>query len=76
MDSVLQKASELKVVVFNESDFEWAEENASKVSDTAKLFLQPEYSRLDRVMPGIIDYVKRNPQWSISLQTHKYLNIP
>lgn len=76
LESVLQKANELKVVIFNESDFKWAEENARKASDVAKLFLQPEYSRFDRVIPIMIDYIKRNPQWSISLQTHKYLNIP
>ena len=70
------KADELKVIVYNNHDFIWAEENSSLVSSSCKLYLQPEWSRRDEMTPKIIDYVKRNPKWSISLQTHKFLNIP
>lgn len=69
-------AHELKVVVFNKHDFKWAEEHAAKVNDKCRLFLQPEWSKAEEMLPLIIDYIKENPQWSISLQTHKYMNIP
>lgn len=74
--SVLPHANELKVVVFNKSDFAWAEEYAVQVNDACKLYLQPEWSKAEQMMPLIVDYVKANPKWEISLQTHKYLNIP
>lgn len=73
---VLVAAGELKVIVFNKSDFEWAEEHALSVRANCKLYLQPEWSRADEMTPHIIEYVKNNPKWEISLQTHKYLNIP
>lgn len=73
---VLDAAGELKVIVFNKSDFAWAEEHASKVVPDCKLYLQPEWSKAAEMTPLIIDYVKNNPKWEISLQTHKYLNIP
>ncbi|MEI6508100.1 MAG: 7-carboxy-7-deazaguanine synthase QueE [Bacteroidota bacterium] len=76
IESVLLKAHELKVVIFNKTDFEWAEEYAVKVSKECLLFLQPEWSKAEQVTPWIIDYVKNNPQWRISLQVHKYMNIP
>ncbi|WP_295655703.1 7-carboxy-7-deazaguanine synthase QueE [uncultured Mucilaginibacter sp.] len=69
-------ADELKVIVFNKSDFEWAEQYAALVSPECKLYLQPEWSRSKEMTPLIVDYVMANPQWEISLQTHKYLNIP
>jgi 7-carboxy-7-deazaguanine synthase len=69
-------ANELKVVVFNESDFAWAEQQAAKVSPSCKLFLQPEWDRASRVTPAIIDYIKSHPQWELSLQVHKYINVP
>ena len=69
-------AGELKVIVFNKSDFAWAEEHAELVSSTCKLYLQPEWSKSSEITPLIIDYVKQNPKWEISLQTHKFLNIP
>jgi 7-carboxy-7-deazaguanine synthase len=69
-------ASELKVVVYNKHDFKWAEEHAAKVNSDCRLLLQPEWSKADEMTPLIIDYVKKNPQWSISLQTHKYMRIP
>lgn len=73
---VAEKANELKVIVFNKSDFVFAEENARQVSENCKLYLQPEWSKAKEMTPLIVDYVKNNPQWEISLQTHKYLNIP
>ena len=73
---VLCKADELKVVVYNKSDFTWAQENALFVNAQCKLLLQPEYSRFDEVMPMIIEFVKQNPKWQISLQTHKIINVP
>ena len=69
-------AGELKVIIFNKSDFAWAEEHATMVSPNCKLYLQPEWSKSKITIPLIIDYVKQNPQWEISLQTHKFLNIP
>lgn len=72
----LAKANELKVVVYNKSDFKWAEEYAAQVSDECKLYLQPEWSKRDMMTPLIIDYLKQHPRWQLSLQTHKYINIP
>ncbi len=74
--SVFEKADELKIIVFNKSDFDWAEEHAVKVSSKCELFLQPEWSREKEMLPLIIDYVKKNPKWKVSLQIHKYMNIP
>jgi len=72
----LEKADELKVIVYNKDDFNWAEKNASMVSKHCRLFLQPEWSRSKEVMPLIVDYVMNNPKWNVSLQSHKYMNIP
>ncbi len=69
-------ANELKVIIFNKSDFKWAEEYAESVSPHCKLYLQPEWSKSAEMTPLIIDYVMNNPKWEISLQTHKFLNIP
>ncbi len=69
-------ANELKVIVFNKSDFEWAEKHASMVNPNCKLYLQPEWSKSADMTPLIVEYVKNNPRWEISLQTHKFLNIP
>jgi len=74
--SVYAQADELKIIVYNKSDFEWAEAFAGKVSAGCMLYLQPEWSREKEMLPLIIDYVKDNPQWKISLQIHKYMNIP
>ena len=73
---VVAKANELKVVVFNKSDFDWAEKHAAMVNNNCKLYLQPEWDKSSEVIPLIIDYVKQNPKWRISLQVHKYMNIP
>jgi 7-carboxy-7-deazaguanine synthase len=74
--SVYQSAHELKIIVFNKSDFAWAAQEAAKVSPDCKLFLQPEWSKEKEMLPLIIDYVKSHPEWRISLQVHKYMNIP
>lgn len=71
-----QAADELKVVIFHPSDLAWAETHAKKVSDGCQLYLQPEWDKTDKVLPLILDYVKNNPKWKISLQTHKFMNIP
>lgn len=73
---ILKKANELKVVIYNKSDFSWAESYSQKVSDECKLYLQPEWSRSNHMTPLIVDYIKSNPKWEFSLQLHKYLNIP
>ena len=70
------KAHELKVVIFNKSDFDWAEEFELQVTSGCQLFLQPEWSREKEMLPSIVHYVKDNPRWKISLQVHKYMNIP
>lgn len=74
--SIFLEADELKIIVYNKSDFAWAEEFASKVKPSCELYLQPEWSREKEVLPLIIDYVKDHPQWKLSLQIHKYMNIP
>jgi organic radical activating enzyme len=76
LSPIYQKANELKIIVQNKHDFKFAEEQALKVSETCELFLQPEWSKRELMTPLIIDYVMQHPQWKISLQTHKYLNIP
>jgi 7-carboxy-7-deazaguanine synthase len=73
---VYQKADELKIIVYNNHDFKFAEEQAAKVSASCKLYLQPEWSKRDVVIPEIVSYVMNNPKWKVSLQTHKYLQIP
>jgi organic radical activating enzyme len=70
------RADELKVIIHNESDFRWAELNAAKVGPKCLLFLQPEWSVHNQILSLIVDYVKEHPHWNISLQTHKFMNIP
>ena len=74
--SIYIQANELKVIVYNKHDFTWAEDFAQKVSASCKLFLQPEWSKEKEMLPLIIEYVKANPKWEVSLQIHKYMNIP
>ena len=76
LHEILQEAHELKIVVFNNSDFNWAEKHAALVSPDCKLYLQPEWEKASIVTPMIIDYIKSNPQWELSLQIHKYINVP
>jgi 7-carboxy-7-deazaguanine synthase len=75
LPEVLSNADELKIIIFNKTDFEWAEEFVSQVPSGCKLYLQPEWDKRDIVTPLIIEYVKNNPKWEISLQIHKYLDI-
>ncbi|MBO4233989.1 7-carboxy-7-deazaguanine synthase QueE [Riemerella anatipestifer] len=75
-ESIYAKANELKVIIFNNHDFKFAEEQASKVSQNCKFYLQSEWSKRDEMYPKITDYILENPKWQASVQTHKYLNIP
>jgi organic radical activating enzyme len=72
----LDRSDELKVVIYNKTDFDWAESFALRMNKKAKLYLQPEWSKVKTVLPLIIDYVKAHPKWEISLQIHKYMEIP
>jgi 7-carboxy-7-deazaguanine synthase len=76
LPEVVPFANELKVVIFNKHDFTWAEEYAAQVSPSCKLYLQPEWDKASSVTPLIIDYIKANPKWELSLQLHKYINVP
>jgi 7-carboxy-7-deazaguanine synthase len=76
LPDILPLANELKVVVYNKSDLEWAEQWAALVAPNCKLFLQPEWSKSDSSTPLIIDYIKDNPRWEFSLQLHKYIQVP
>jgi 7-carboxy-7-deazaguanine synthase len=76
LPEVVAVANELKVVVFNKHDFEWAETYAKQVPFNCKLYLQPEWDKKQTVIPLIINYIKSNPQWELSLQLHKYVDIP
>jgi organic radical activating enzyme len=69
-------AHELKVIVFNNDDFRWAEVHAQEINQDAKRFLQPEWSKREKALPEIIAYIERNPTWRLSLQTHKYIGLP
>ncbi len=76
LPEILPLANELKVVIFNKTDFKWAEEHAAAVSPGCKLYLQPEWEKSAQMLPLIIEYVKENPKWEISIQIHKYINVP
>lgn len=73
---VIEKADELKCIIYNNNDFEFAERFAAQVSANCTLYLQPEWSKRETMMPKIVDYILANPKWKVSLQTHKYLHIP
>ncbi|MFD2527899.1 7-carboxy-7-deazaguanine synthase QueE [Flavihumibacter stibioxidans] len=76
LPEVVEAADELKVVIFNKSDFDWAEKYAALVKPSCKLYLQPEWDKKEQMLPLIIDYIKANPGWELSLQVHKYINVP
>ena len=76
LDEIYKEADELKMIIHNKNDFKFAEEQALKVNNNCELFLQPEWSKREKMIPLIVAYVMKNPQWKISLQTHKYLDIP
>ena len=69
-------ANELKIIVYNKSDFDWAEKYARQVPENCKLYLQPEWSKAAEMLPLIVEYIKQHPKWQISLQIHKYINVP
>ncbi|MBO9620340.1 MAG: 7-carboxy-7-deazaguanine synthase QueE [Niabella sp.] len=73
---ILPRANELKVIVYNKTDFAWGEQFAASVASQCKLYLQPEWSKADAMTPLIVDYIKQNPEWELSLQLHKYINVP
>jgi len=76
LPEILAYANELKVIIFNKSDFAWAEKYAALVDPSCKLYLQPEWGKSASVIPLMIDYIKKNPQWEFSLQLHKYIQVP
>ena len=76
LPEVVAVANELKIIVYNKSDFEWAEQYAALVLPACKLYLQPEWSKATQVTPLIVEYIKANPRWELSLQIHKYINVP
>ena len=76
LPELVPHAHELKVVIFHKSDFEWAEQYAAQVAPHCKLYLQPEWDKAAQVTPLIINYIKEHPQWELSLQLHKYINVP
>jgi organic radical activating enzyme len=74
--TIFKLANELKVIIFDEEDFEWAEECAKQVNQNCKLYLQPEWSRQSVLTQKVVEYVKQNTKWSISIQAHKFMKIP
>ncbi len=76
LTKIYEKAHELKMIAHNKHDLVWAEEEAKKVTKHCYLYLQPEWSKREEMMPLIVEYVKTNQKWMVSLQTHKYMNIP
>ncbi len=76
LPEALQRADELKVIIREAADFVWAEENARKVRPECRLFVQPEWSRYKKIIPEIVEWIKKNPAWRISLQVHKFMHIP
>lgn len=76
LPEVLAAAQELKVVIYDEDDFLWAEENARKVNPDCLLYLQPEWSNIKKMMQVVVEYALKNPKWSVSIQSHKYMKIP
>ncbi len=76
LPEIYEKADELKVIIYHQSDLPWAESFAAKMRPDCRLFLQPEWGKSNQMLPKIIEYVKQSPKWIVSLQTHKYMNIP
>lgn len=73
---ICSKADELKVIIQDRVDFEWAEKYRILVGKNCKLYLQPEWSRFEKIIPEIVEYVKKNTGWNVSLQSHKFMHIP
>jgi len=75
-EEICPLANELKIIVEDKDDLEWAEKFRNKVSSGCMLYLQPEWSRFEQIIPGIVKFVMKNPAWRVSLQIHKYMHIP
>ena len=76
LPEIVSLASELKVVIFNQHDFKWAETYARQTNPNCKLYLQPEWDKAATITPLIIEYIQQHPQWELSLQLHKYIHVP
>jgi 7-carboxy-7-deazaguanine synthase len=76
LKEVCEKADELKIIIFNKSDFEFAEKYKTLVGEACQLYLQPEWDKQSDMLPSVIEYIKQHPEWQMSLQTHKYMQIP
>ena len=76
LPEIIPLANEIKVIIYNKTDFAWAEKYAALVSPDCKLYLQPEWGKANQMTPLIVDYIKANPRWELSLQIHKYINVP
>ena len=76
LNEFYSNSNELKVIVFHVSDLQWAKDHAAKISGKCDLYLQPEWSKMDELMPKILDFINQNPQWNLSLHTHKFIDIP
>lgn len=76
LPDLYEKADELKIIIFNDEDFNWAEEASKHINKNCKLYLQPEWSKRIENTPKIVEYIKKNPKWNLSVQLHKYLHIP
>lgn len=76
VSEVIPLAHELKIIIYNRSDFDWAQRYAEQVAPYCKLYLQPEWSKAAEMTPYIVSFIKENPQWELSLQIHKYINVP
>ena len=76
IEDAYKHAHELKIIIYNNHDFKFADQEAKKVNKNAILYLQPEWGKREKMMPLMVDFIKKNPKWKISLQTHKYLKIP
>jgi 7-carboxy-7-deazaguanine synthase len=76
LDGPIEQADELKVVIYHPSDFQWAESFAERIKPGCKLFLQPEWSKQETIVPQIAAYIMENPKWAFSLQLHKYIDVP
>ena len=76
LDEYYSNSNELKIIVFHKSDLRWAVGHQQKIKNKCELYLQPEWSKKDQLMPEILDFIKLNPHWKLSLQTHKFIDIP
>lgn len=76
LNEYYSNSNELKVVIYHLSDLDWAKEHAEKIKGNCELFVQPEWSKMDELMPEILAFIKQNPRWNLSLQTHKFIDIP